>query len=61
MVYANVEDIDDEVLARELPHYIGGIINEIKQWEDGGYSDYTFIKKQLRGIEHILRMRIEEE
>jgi len=50
MAYASLNDIDDEVVRRELPHYLGGIFNEIKQAEEGGYFSRETIKNNLDRI-----------
>ena len=52
-------DIEDEVIRKELPHYIGGIIQEIRQFEKGGYYERAMIKRQLRRIEDLLDNRID--
>ena len=48
--YKSLDEVQSEVLRRELPHYIGGIINEIIQGEQGGYLSKRFIKEQLDRI-----------
>jgi len=48
--YKSLDEVQSKVLRRELPHYIGGIINEIIQAEQGGYLSKRFIKEQLDGI-----------
>ena len=54
MVYATLDDVDDEVVHRELGHYLGGIFNEIIQAQEGGYYESNFIKKQLNSIQSLL-------
>tara|TARA_R100000781_G_scaffold77957_1_gene48300 strand:+ start:2034 stop:2273 length:240 start_codon:yes stop_codon:yes gene_type:complete len=45
--YKSLDDVESPTIRRELPHYIGGIINEIIQGEQGGYMSKSFIKEQL--------------
>ena len=52
--YNDFDDVDDEVVHRELGHYLGGIFNEIVQAQEGGYYDSDFIRKQLRSIQNLL-------
>tara|TARA_R100000306_G_C4298594_1_gene103898 strand:- start:367 stop:555 length:189 start_codon:yes stop_codon:yes gene_type:complete len=59
MVYATIDDIEDEVVIRELPNYIGGILNEIKQAEEGGYFSRRTIQNQLDRIFVLLDNRYE--
>ena len=61
MAYPDISEIEDEVISRELPHYIGGIISEIRQFEKGGYFERAMIKRQLRRIEDLLDNRIDFE
>ena len=61
MAYPDVSEIEDEVLKRELPHYIGGIIQEIRQFEKGGYFESYSIKRNLRRIEDLIDTRIDFE
>ena len=51
-------NIQDEVIQREFPHYIGGIINEIAQAESGGYFCRETIKNQLDRIMNLCEVRI---
>ena len=52
--YHDFDDIEDEVVHRELGHYLGGIFNEIVQAQEGGYYESNFIKRQLNNIQRIL-------
>jgi hypothetical protein len=61
MAYPDIDEIEDEVIRKELPHYIGGIIGEIRQFEKGGYFERAMIKRQLRRIEDLLDNRIDFE
>ena len=61
MAYPDVSEIEDEVLRRELPHSIGGIIQEIRQFEKGGYFERDSIKRYLRQIEDLIDARIDFE
>ena len=55
------DQIDDEVIRKELPLYFKGIISEIRQFEKGGYFERDMIKRQLRRIEDLLDNRIDFE
>ena len=61
MVYPDIDEIEDEVIRKELSNYIGGIISEIRQFEKGGYYERAMIKRQLRRIEDLLDNRIDFE
>ena len=61
MVYPDIDEIEDEVIRKELSNYIGGIISEIRQFEKGGYFERNMIKRQLRRIEDLLDNRIDFE
>ena len=61
MVYPDIDEIEDEVIRKELSNYIGGIISEIRQFEKGGYFERDMIKRQLRRIEDLLDNRIDFE
>tara|TARA_R110000824_G_scaffold3885_1_gene18608 strand:+ start:827 stop:1015 length:189 start_codon:yes stop_codon:yes gene_type:complete len=61
MSYPDISEIEDEVIRKELVHYIGGIISEIRQFEKGGYFERAMIKRQLRRIEDLLDNRIDFE
>ena len=61
MVYPDIDEIEDEVIRKELSNYIGGIISEIRQFEKGGYYERDMIKRQLRRIEDLLDNRIDFE
>ena len=54
MVYATLDDIDDEVVHKEMSHYLGGIFNEIVQAQEGGNYESNFIKEQLTSIQRLL-------
>jgi len=54
MVYATLDDIDDEVVHKEMGHYLGGIFNEIVQAQEGGNYESNFIKRQLSSIQRLL-------
>ena len=55
------DQIDDEVIRKELPLYFKAIISEIRQFENGGYFERAMIKRQLRRIEDLLDNRIDFE
>tara|TARA_R100001530_G_scaffold119152_1_gene86321 strand:+ start:369 stop:563 length:195 start_codon:yes stop_codon:yes gene_type:complete len=55
------DQIDDEVIRKELPLYFKAIISEIRQFEKGGYFERDMIKRQLRRIEDLLDNRIDFE
>ena len=57
----DIDEIEDEVIRKELSNYIGGIISEIRQFEKGGYFERNMIKRQLRRIEDLLDNRIDFE
>ena len=57
--YATLDDINNEVVFRELPNYIGGILNEIKQAEEGGYFSRRTIKQNLDRIFDLLNYQFE--
>jgi hypothetical protein len=48
--YKSLDDVESSITRDMLPHYIGGIINEIIKGEQGGYMSKRFIKEQLDGI-----------
>ena len=57
----DIDDIEDEVIRRELPMYIERIIREIIQFENGGYYDETVIDRNLDLIRSLLDARIDFE
>ena len=57
----DIDDIEDEVIRRELPMYIERIIREIVQFENGGYYDETVIDRNLDLIRSLLDARIDFE
>ena len=61
MAYPDIDEIEDEVIRKELPHYIGGIIREIRQFEQGGYFEWSSIQRNLKRIEDLLDNRIDFE
>ena len=46
--YATLDEVDNKIVYKELPNYIGGILNEIVQAEDGGYFSRRTIKENTR-------------
>ena len=55
------DQIEDEVIRKELPLYFQAIISEIRQFENGGFFERDMIKRQLRRIEDLLDNRIDFE
>ena len=55
------DQIEDEVIRKELPLYFKAIISEIRQFENGGFFERDMIKRQLRRIEDLLDNRIDFE